>query len=102
MFFSRESLAELTENFGWSDFIESSSPGKPGEAVEAGYAEYVDAVLFESAGFMQISSDICVVQGWDTRTSEATVSQIFYASPELVFEALILNRILGTTLSLQS
>ncbi|KAJ3553760.1 hypothetical protein NP233_g12574 [Leucocoprinus birnbaumii] len=36
------------------------------------FGEYADAVILGSAGFIQVSSDLCAVQGWDSRRSEAT------------------------------
>ncbi|EKM82184.1 hypothetical protein AGABI1DRAFT_90450 [Agaricus bisporus var. burnettii JB137-S8] len=65
------------DDFGTSDAVPASAPhasSSLGEPATKGYAEYVDSVLFESAGLVQISSDLCVVQGWDARASEVTSS----------------------------
>jgi hypothetical protein len=42
----------------------------------SGYEEFADAVLSECAGFTQISSDLYVAQGWDTKKSETTVGEL--------------------------
>lgn len=43
----------------------------------SGFEEFADAVLSECAGFIQISSDLYVVQGWDARKAETSVSKNF-------------------------
>ncbi|XP_006463309.1 hypothetical protein AGABI2DRAFT_120130 [Agaricus bisporus var. bisporus H97] len=62
---------DICENFEALSSIATSSPV---ELNAIGFDEYVDAVIFESAGFMQISCDVCVVQGWHARLLEATDS----------------------------
>lgn len=51
------------------------------------FKEYSDAVLSEVAGFIQIASDICVVQGWDARRSQATVSSPTWLSQQINTDA---------------
>lgn len=80
---SAEGCISASEPLQASESFSGDSPESPGLAfgenrsTNPQFEEYVDAVLSETAGFIQISSDLYVVQGWDTRRSEITVSYKF-------------------------
>lgn len=53
------------------------SAGEDESVLSQEFKEYADAVLLEATGYIQISSDVCVVQGWDARRSQATVGALW-------------------------